>query len=397
MSSIKLKGSTSGDVTITVPAVAGTNTVTIPAASGNLPLSNLDHVTNRPNVKPIIYNGDMAVAQRGTSSSGHSSGGGYLTVDRMSHSFGIGTWTVSQETDAPTGSGFANSLKMDCTTAGASPSAGAVLIVVQKLEGQDLQLFKKGTANAEKMTISFWVKSAKTGTYIMELDDNDNNRTISQAYTISSANTWEKKVLTFDGDTTGAFDNDNGESLRINWWLAAGSNFTSGTLATSWVTTVNANRVVGNVNLADSTSNDWYLTGVQLEVGEYDSTTIPPFQNESYGDNLARCQRYYQVIREANTAYFANGFMYSTTIGIGITDLAVKMRTAPTLVTNSNANQFTFYRAGAADTVSTFALNSATESRIAFENTTEMSGTAGHAGGWYATGADGIVDVNAEL
>ena len=314
MSSIKLKGSTSGDVTITVPAVAGTNTVTIPAASGNLPLSNLDHVTNRPNVKPIIYNGDMAVAQRGTSSSGHSSGGGYLTVDRMSHSFGIGTWTVSQETDAPTGSGFANSLKMDCTTAGASPSAGAVLIVVQKLEGQDLQLFKKGTANAEKMTISFWVKSAKTGTYIMELDDNDNNRTISQAYTISSANTWEKKVLTFDGDTTGAFDNDNGESLRINWWLAAGSNFTSGTLATSWVTTVNANRVVGNVNLADSTSNDWYLTGVQLEVGEFDATTIPPFQHESYGDNLQRCKRYCQSTFSQGTAIGS-----ATAVGIIIT------------------------------------------------------------------------------
>ena len=331
MSSIKLKGSTSGDVTITVPAVAGTNTVTIPAASGNLPLSNLDHVTNRPNVKPIIYNGDMAVARRGTSSSGHSSGGGYLTVDRMSHSFGIGTWTVSQETDAPTGSGFANSLKMDCTTAGASPSAGAVLIVVQKLEGQDLQLFKKGTANAEKMTISFWVKSAKTGTYIMELDDNDNNRTISQAYTISSANTWEKKVLTFDGDTTGAFGNDNGESLRINWWLAAGSNFTSGTLATSWVTTVNANRVVGNVNLADSTSNDWYLTGVQLEVGEYDSTTIPPFQNESFGDNLARCQRYHFTTGDRSGYMFGRGWNNSTTevFRWGFM-LPVEMRAAPT-------------------------------------------------------------------
>ena len=89
--------------------------------------------------------------------------------------------------------------------------------------------------------------------------------------------------------------------------------------------------------------------------------------------------------------------MYTASIGIGITDLAVKMRTAPTLVTNSNANQFTFFRAGAADTISTFALNSSTESRIAFQNTTEMSGTAGDAGGWYATGANGKVEVNAEL
>jgi len=294
MSSIKLKGSTSGDVTITVPAQAGTNTVTIPAASGNLPLSNLDHVTNRPNTKPIIINGDMQVAQRGTSVTGVTTGA-YRTVDRFNiHIDTMGTWTMTQADDAPAGSGFQHSLKLDCTTADASPASGDNITISTRLEGQDVQLFKKGTSSAEKFTVSFWVKATKTGTHILELDDNDNGRNINQAYTINSSNTWEKKVLTFDGDTTGVFGNDNGSSLRLFWWVGAGSNWSSGTLETSWASTTNANRAVGQVNNADSTDNNWYITGVQLEVGEYDATTIPPFQHESFGDNLRRCERYYR-------------------------------------------------------------------------------------------------------
>jgi hypothetical protein len=89
---------------------------------------------------------------------------------------------------------------------------------------------------------------------------------------------------------------DNGSSITINWWMGAGSNFSSGTLATSWASVTDANRAVGQVNNADSTSNNFHITGVQLEVGEYTSATIPPFQHESYGDNLARCLRYYEGI-----------------------------------------------------------------------------------------------------
>ena len=354
-------------------------------------------VLDRRSAKPLIINGNMAVAQRGTSVTGVT-GVGYNAIDRMKTLLGDnGTWTHTQDTDVPTGQGFANSWKLDNTTADTSVASGAFHTASYFFEGQDLQLLKKGTSSAEKVTISFWIKTTVTGTYVAELFDADNTRSISQAYTVSSSNTWEKKVLSFAGDTTGALDDDNANSLILNLWLGAGSDYTSGTLATSWASVTAANRAVGQVNGASSTDNNVYLTGLQMEVGEFDANSIAPFQHESYGDNLARCQRYYQVIREANTAYFANGFMFSTTIGIGITDLAVKMRTAPTLVTNSNANQFTFYRAGAADTVSTFALNSSTESRIAFQNTTEMSGTAGDAGGWYATGADGLVDVVAEL
>jgi hypothetical protein len=157
------------------------------------------------NFRNIIINGDMSIAQRSTSVAGIT-GQGYNTIDRFeTHASSLGTWTQSQSTDVPTGQGFATSLKMDCTTADASPSAGDFLYVRQKVEGQNLQYLKKGTANALSTTLSFWVRSNKTGTYIAELYDIDNNRTISNSYTILSADTWEKKTLTYAGDTTGAF------------------------------------------------------------------------------------------------------------------------------------------------------------------------------------------------
>jgi len=240
--------------------------------------------------KNLIINGNMQIAQRATSVTGKTTGG-YYTVDRWQTTITtMGTWSQSQSTDTPSGQGFANSLKMDCTTADASPAAGDHLLVNQKFEGLNLQNLAKGTSEAKSITVSFWVKSSKTGTYILEVDDRDNTRAISQSYTINSANTWEKKTLTYAGDTTGALDNNNAVSLFLTWWLGVGSNFTSGTLATSWAARTSANRVVGQVNLADSTSNDWYITGVQFEVG----TTATPFEHLQYGQQLALCQRYYE-------------------------------------------------------------------------------------------------------
>jgi hypothetical protein len=242
----------------------------------------------------IIINGDMNIAQRSTSVASISSVG-YYTIDRFKLTdASSGTWTQSQSTDVPTGQGFATSLKMDCTTADASPGSGDSLVLQQLIEGQNLQYLKKGTSSAESTTLSFWVKSNKTGTYICELRDIDNNRTISQSYTISSANTWEKKTITFAGDTTGALGNDNAESLRCNFYLNAGSDYTSGTLQTSWGGRTDANRAVGQVNLADSTANEWYITGVQLEVG----TTASDFEFLPYDVNLQRCQRYYQQLNQ---------------------------------------------------------------------------------------------------
>ena len=243
----------------------------------------------------LIINGAMTVSQRGTSETSVTSSQYANAPDRFKAEMSsAGTWTLSQSTTAP--DGFSNSYKFDCTTADASLSAGDYLQLSHYIEGQNLQHLQKGSSGAKKLTLSFYVRSAKTGTYIVEFYDADNSRSNSQSYTISSANTWEKKTITIDGDTSGAFGNDNGGSLGIFFYLAAGSNFTSGTLNTSWGSRTLANVAVGQVNLADSTSNDWYITGVQLEVGD----TATDFEHRSYGDELLRCYRYYYSFETDN-------------------------------------------------------------------------------------------------
>jgi len=258
-------------------------------------------ISNPVDFRNIVINGDMQVAQRNTSVASITTGG-YYTLDRFNLGINsLGTWTQSQSTDVPTGQGFATSLKMDCTTADASPSASDYILISQKFEGQNLQYLKKGTASALPLTASFWVKSTKTGTFILELYDDDNARSISKSYTVSVSNTWEFKTVTFAGDTTGTITNDNGNGLELTFWLGAGTTFTSGTLNTSWGSVVNANRAVGQVNIADSTSNDWLITGVQLEAGEQASG----FEFMPIDTNLTRCARYYYKFGEMwiNTQY----------------------------------------------------------------------------------------------
>jgi len=224
----------------------------------------------------LIINGAMQVAQRGTVTSAvHDSFGG---PDRYKISEnGATVFTMSQDSDTPTGEGFANSLKLDVTTEDSSLAAGDFASVLYNFEGQDLQSIKKGTSSAESVTLSFYIKSTITGTYIVQLYDNDNNRSVSKSYTVSSANTWEKKTITFPADTTGAFDDDNALSLLVRWWFAAGTTYSSGTLATAWESNTSANVAVGQVNAVNSTSNNIFLTGVQLEVGEQ----ATPFEHRS--------------------------------------------------------------------------------------------------------------------
>ena len=279
------------------------------------------------NFRNIIINGDMSIAQRSTSVASITTTG-YYTVDRFYSSMGTaGTWTQSQSTDVPTGQGFATSFKMDCTTANGSLSAGSSLAIQQGIEGQNLQYLKKGTANAESTTLSFWVKSNKTGTYVAELYDGDNSRQISKSYTISLADTWEKKTLTYAGDTTGALGNDNGNSLSLNFWLVAGTNFSSGSLATSWQSYVAADRAVGQVNLADDTANEWYITGVQLEAG----TTASDFEFLPVDVNLARCQRYFQFIGGVEDAAIAQGMSSGSAVSVFTINYITTMRASPTL------------------------------------------------------------------
>jgi len=324
----------SGDQIFVLPSADGSaNQALVTDGSGNLSFATASSVI-RPNVRPLIINGNMAVSQRGTSLTGQT--GTAFQMDRFGFQMDtFGTWTMTQADDSPTGSGFAHALKWDCTTADTSLGAGHFGLCHYRIEGQDLQLLKKGTSSAEKVTIAFYVKSAKTGTYILELFDNDNSRQISKSYTINSANTWEQKVIVFEGDTSGVLDNDNNLSLAISWWLGAGSTYSGGTLNTSWASNTNANRAVGVVNLADSTSNDWFLTGVQMEVGEYTASTLPPFQHEDFKTNIDRCTRYYQISKSPNNTGVGQGFSSDGT-GRGATFVPFfPMRTTPTITTSA--------------------------------------------------------------
>jgi len=291
-----------------------------------------DKIINDGNlgVRNLIINGSMQVAQRGTSSTGQT-GGGYKTCDRFQFGIsGIGTYTITQSTDAP--DGFANSLKVDCTTADASPTGSDRLFVSSAIEGQDVQHLKKGTSAAEQLTLSFWVKSNKTGVGNVNLRDADNTRMVGGTYTINTANTWEYKTVTYPADTTGVLDNDNAASLRVEWWLDSGSNYNSGTTPTAWEaessTDFNAS---GTLDIADSTSNDWQITGIQLELGEQ----ATPFEHRSFGDALARCQRYYYRIASDQYAYFATGRVINTSDPLCAITFPTAMRTTPS-VTSSN-------------------------------------------------------------
>ena len=282
------------------------------------------------NFRNIIINGDMSIAQRSTSVASISSVG-YYTIDRFKLTdASSGTWTQSQSTDVPTGQGFATSLKMDCTTADASPGSGDSLVLQQLIEGQNLQYLKKGTSSAESTTLSFWVKSNKTGTYICELRDIDNNRTISQSYTISSANTWEKKTITFAGDTVEAFLNDNTAGLNLAFSLGSGTDYTT-TDATSWGSFSSGKLAYGQVaNIASSTANNFYITGVQLEAG----TTASDFEFLPVDVNLNRCHRYCNAFMDYGAGNVSGNRCYSSGYGAsgGFVRMSIpRMRTQPTL------------------------------------------------------------------
>jgi len=301
-------------------------------------LADLSNVINKgANLQPnLIINSDMSVAQRATSEASLSSFSKYPCVDRF-HCEGAssGTFTISQSSTAP--EGFSNSLKFDCTTADASPS---YLLISQRIEGQNLQVLGKGSANAKKTTLSFYVRSNKTGTYQVNLRDVDNTRLIGKTYTINAADTWERKSVTFDGDTTGSLGDDNGDSLRVEWWLAAGSTYNSGAVPTTWEALSNGDRAAGlNVAIGASTDDEFFITGVSLVVGDSAPVTHP---YESYSDNLSRCKRYFQ--KNDNGTYSSNVTSGSVTTNNYVQWFYVpEMRATPTLTsavgTNDGSNR----------------------------------------------------------
>ena len=273
----------------------------------------------------IIINGAMQVAQRGTSFTVTND----FTLDRfkmVAANTDQLAFTTTQSTTTP--DGFANSLKVDVTTAESSLDSDELFRCLYKVEGQDLQNFGYGTSASESVTLSFYVRSNVTGTYCVEFRLNGSGTsTITKQYTINSANTWERKILTLPTNTATAINNSNGEGMAIGFGLAAGSNFTTGSLGTSWATTATSSRYAGQAaNIMSSTDNEWYITGVQLEVGEQ----ATPFEHRSFGEELALCQRYYyRRLTDTSSQYLCDAFTTSATQAVALVEFPVEMRTAP--------------------------------------------------------------------
>ena len=288
----------------------------------------------------VIINGAMMLSQRQTSS---SNVGNQYVLDRFSvYKQNTGsTYTCSQNSVTDL-AGFSNSLKMDCTTADTSLASNEQVHVAYKAEGQDLQRFQKGHATALGFTLSFYVKTNKTGVYTIKLFDRDNTRDVSGSYTVADAN-WNRYTVNFPADTTGKFDDDNASSLEIFFQLVQGSDTTGGTLNTAWRSNSDASAASGQVNFADSTSNDWEITGVQLEVGD----TATDFEHRTFADELQRCRRYAYLVGKENGKMFTSAcFARSGYLDLvyGPLPLLQELRASPTLTYGGNIRGTNFTR-----------------------------------------------------
>ena len=283
-------------------------------------------ITGRRN---LIINGAMNVAQRATSATGLGGDGfTYNTVDRFKNvmagsSAGRYTQTQTAVTDLP---GFANCLKFDCTTADTSIAADEILQFGQYFEGQDVQQLKKGTSDAEKVTASFYVKGNASATYTCELEDADNTRYNAQTFSVTTS--WNRVVLTFNADTTGTLDDDNANSLRLNIFLHAGSTYTGGTFSSNtWQTTNNQRASSSQTSFYDSTDREFFITGVQLELG----STATSFEHRSFGEEKQLCYRYYYQRKAAtNFMKIGHGRAYDTSNSTATYSVPVPMRANPT-------------------------------------------------------------------
>tara|TARA_R100001126_G_scaffold937_1_gene939 strand:- start:88 stop:1161 length:1074 start_codon:yes stop_codon:yes gene_type:complete len=273
--------------------------------------------------KNVIINGAMNVSQRATSATGlGSSDPSYQTLDRFRMNIGgtsAGRFTMAQDSSAP--EGFANSLKLSCTTADTSIAADELLSLQQRIEGQNLQMFAKGTTSAKPYAVSFYVKGNASATYTCELEDGDNSRRVAKEFSVTTD--WARVELSFPKDTTGAFDDDNALSLSLNIFLHGGSNFTSGTFsANTWESISNTTRLSDSqTSFFDSTDRTFFITGVQLEVGQNPTS----FEHEPFATTLPKCERYFQL----NTA--TGGETYSTNIITTSMTMMTEMRAAPTM------------------------------------------------------------------
>ena len=367
MASIQLQGDNSGSLTIQAPSDAGNNTLTLPATSQTLATQNALGVRN------LIINGDMRIDQRNAGAS-ITANNQTFAVDRFKFRTSQSSkMTAERSTDVPTGQGFKYSTKI--TSSSAYTVLSTDFFNMQHLcEVQNIDHLMFGTANAKTVTLSFWVKSSLTGSFSVSLNNLGISPSVYPAeYIINAANTWEKKTITIQGDTSGTYNTTpNSAGLGVIFNLGFGSSF-QGT-KNSWNST-DANTFSGAVNLVETNGATLYITGVQLEVGEI----ATPFEHRPYDMELARCQRYY------------------------FKDEPVRIKTYSVSGSNNSVSRYNFPTTMRASPTITITTGTTSNLSSASTNQTSISGTSitliASAAGTVAIGdaSDGAIELSAEL
>ena len=364
------------------------------ASTAAITVNNTDgtctaNITNNLSNRNIMINGNMVCHQRGGTITFANSA---YSLDRWLMRTGghSGAANITQSTTSP--DGFQKSLKVDITTADTSLTGGEYFFIDQRIEANNVHHAGYGNSNAKTMTLSFYVRSNKTGTYNVHLYNTSTTKHLSRSYTINSADTWERKTLTIPPDTSGGLATGTGAALRCNWYLAAGTSYTSGSVQTTWSTYNVNNTAPSNVNLLDSTSNEWYLTGVQLEIG----SVATDFEHRSFAQELQLCKRYYQQIDQASSSTsIMTGFGNGNARIRGVVHLPVEMRANPTVALDVSAGSPSFYSYTASPPTysSLSGVESTTENIVVDINSSTV--TAGAPYDWRGSGA--FITISAEL
>jgi len=354
------------------------------ASAAAITVNNTDgtctaNITNNLSNRRLTINGAMTISQRGTSFTTPTND---YTLDRFSYFSNIDTGRVGVTQESVTDlTGFTKAAKINCTTAetGVPAKAGSKFAAFRYFtEAQDLQHLAYGTSGAKTITLSFYVKSNITGTFCVSIYKNDQTaRNVSLGYTISSANTWEKKTLTYPADTGGGgIDNNNGQGLQIYFVLARQQGY-QGTASTTWANNTDARFAnLCTATIFENTNDHIMFTGVQLEVG----SVATDFEHRSFAQELALCQRYYQVLMEGSVAYFGcTAYQYSGTLGITQFQLTTEMRVTPTLVQGSGTNYYKYYINGTSTDFNSFTglTNSHKRGGAIYLSINNTQGTAG--------------------
>ena len=344
----------------------------------------------------MVINGGMNVSQRSASVAALGAASGYFTLDRWKVQIGdasAGRFTMTQTADGPNGIS-ANCLKLDCTTADTSIAAGERLNLWHRIEGQNLQRIGKGVAGAKEITVSFYVKANAAFTFGCELFDSDNTRQITKLFDTTTG--WVRHELTFPADVddgSSPFDDDNAVSMTLEFWIHSGSTYTSGTLnATAWANSTSANRAAGIDSFFSSTDNNFFLTGVQIEVGP----VATEFEQEDISTTLDKCQRYFQ---DLCTGHGSEGILnlgyYDATRAFGSVQLITEMRTAPTVAFSDETHLTVFTNSASSNSTAISPEKSAKKS-VEFRVTTTAR-TAGHSAFARTNNGDASITFDAEL